>query len=62
MKIFQLIHKSQVRGAVSFANQLSTHLEAMYYNCLMIIFYGGNAQLPFTRKIVHLMRPIKRRW
>ncbi len=51
MKILQLIHKPQNRGAETFACQLSHHLTKLGHEVKIVAVYSGNAQLPYSPKI-----------
>jgi glycosyltransferase involved in cell wall biosynthesis len=62
MKILQLIQKPQLRGAEIFACQLATHLQQQGHEVLVVCLLAGDAQLPFTGKIVRLDRPLKNRF
>lgn len=54
MKIFQLIQKSQLRGAEIFACQLSTELNNRGHDCIVITLFQGESKLPFEGRIIHL--------
>lgn len=54
MRILQLIHKSQNRGAETFACQLSNHLEFMGHEVKIVSLYEGNGKLPYKGEIVSL--------
>lgn len=47
MKILNLIHKSQKRGAETFACQLSYHLGKLDHDVKIVAIYSGEALLPF---------------
>ena len=51
MKILQLIHKIQNRGAETFACQLSNHLIEKGHEVKIIALYPGGARLPFNGDI-----------
>ncbi len=48
---------SQLRGAELFACQLSNHLIKHGHDVLVVILFEGEANLPFTGKIINLQRP-----
>lgn len=54
MKILQLIHKIQNRGAETFACQLSNHLIGLGHEIKMVSLYYGEASLPFKNEIIIL--------
>lgn len=54
MRILQLIHKPQNRGAETFACQLSGHLIALGHRVKIVAIFGGKATLPFEDEIVVL--------
>lgn len=54
MKILQLIHKIQNRGAETFTCQLSNHLISLGHEVKIVALYGGSATLPFNGSIVVL--------
>lgn len=54
MKILQIIHKPQNRGAETFACQLSYHLNNLGHEVKIVAIYNGAAQLPYLPKIVSL--------
>ena len=61
MKILQLIHKPQNRGAETFACQLSGHLLTLGHQVKMVTVFNGEATLPFTGEIATLnASPAKR--
>ena len=62
MKILQLIQKPQLRGAEIFACQLATHLQQQGHEVLVVCLLAGEAQLPFSGRIVRLDRPLKNRF
>ncbi|NNT72558.1 glycosyltransferase [Flavobacterium sp. IMCC34852] len=62
MVIFQLIQKSQLRGAEMFAAQLSTHLEQLGHKVYLISLFPGQSELPFSGEQISLNRPIAKRW
>ena len=51
MKILQLIHKLQNRGAETFACQLSGHLIAQSHEVKIVAIFSGEASLPFEGEI-----------
>lgn len=51
MKILQLIHKPQNRGAETFACQLSHHLLQFGHEVKIVAIYSGEANLPFSPNI-----------
>lgn len=54
MRIIQLIQKPQARGAEIFASQLSTALENLGHQVLMISLFEGDYELPFEGQQIHL--------
>ena len=54
MKILQIIHKLQNRGAETFACQLSNHLETQGHIVKVATVYSGKADLPYKGKILTL--------
>ncbi|MEW5676325.1 glycosyltransferase [Flavobacterium enshiense] len=62
MIIFQLIQKSQLRGAEVFAAQLSAHLERKGHKVYMLPLYPGDSKLPFSGTYCYLNRPVQNRW
>lgn len=54
MKILQVIHKIQNRGAETFACQLSNHLIHMGNNVKMVSLFDGNAILPYNGNIISI--------
>jgi len=54
VKILQLIHKIQNRGAETFACQLSNHLLSLGHQVQVVALYNGKAQLPFENDIIVL--------
>ena len=62
MKIFQLIQKSQLRGAEIFACQLSNELNRRGHECVIITLFPGDSKLPFSGEIVSLGLSKKRRF
>ena len=54
MKIIQLIQKPQLRGAEIFACQLSSHLQEMGNEVLVVTIFEGDSELPFSGKIIEL--------
>ncbi|MFN3969039.1 glycosyltransferase [Flavobacterium sp.] len=62
MIIFQLIQKSQLRGAEMFAAQLSTHLEQLGHKVYLISLFPGQCDLPFSGEQISMNRPINKRW
>ena len=61
MKIFQLIQKSQLRGAEIFACQLSNALNQKGHECTIISLFPGDRTLPFSGKVISLGLSKKRR-
>lgn len=51
MKVLQIIHRLQNRGAETFASQLSNHLIALGHDIKIVSLYEGFAKLPFVGKI-----------
>ena len=51
MKILQLIHKPQNRGAETFACQLSNHLKVIGHDVKILSIYEGEGKLPFQGEI-----------
>ncbi|PWA04851.1 glycosyltransferase family 4 protein [Flavobacterium psychrotolerans] len=62
MIIFQLIQKPQKRGAEIFAAQLSEKLQALGHQVILISLFEGESDLPFSGQIIHLNRPLSKRW
>ena len=54
MKILQLIHKIQNRGAETFACQLSNQLLSLGHEIKMVSIYNGEATLPYEEEIIIL--------
>ncbi len=54
MKILQIIHKIQNRGAETFTCQLSNHLIALGHEINIIALYSGPVTLPFHGEIIIL--------
>lgn len=54
MKILQLIHKTQTRGAEIFTCQLSNHLMNAGHEVKIVTIFQGTAQLPFKGNISSL--------
>ncbi|MDT0645903.1 glycosyltransferase [Zunongwangia sp. F260] len=54
MKILQLIHKPQNRGAETFACQISGHLKALGHQVKIVAIFEGNATLPYEGEIICL--------
>ncbi len=54
MKILQVIHQPQNRGAETFACQLSNHLEKKGHQVVMVSIYSGTANLPYKGEIISL--------
>lgn len=52
MKILQIIHKLQNRGAETFASQISNHLMDRGHEVRIISLFTGTADLPFRGKIL----------
>ena len=51
MKILQLIHKIQNRGAETFASQLSNHLIELGHEIKVVALCNGSAKLPYIKEI-----------
>lgn len=62
MIIFQLIQKPQKRGAEIFAAQLSEKLQKLGHRVVLISLFEGVCDLPFSGEIIHLNRPLSKRW
>lgn len=62
MKIIQLIQKPQLRGAEIFACQLSDHLIMQGNEVIVVSIFIGDAVLPFSGEIIHLNRPLSKRF
>lgn len=62
MIIFQLIQKPQKRGAEIFAAQLSEQLQKLGHKVILISLFEGVCDLPFSGEIIHLNRPLSKRW
>jgi glycosyltransferase involved in cell wall biosynthesis len=62
MIVFQLIQKPQKRGAEIFAAQLSEKLEKLGHKVVLISLFEGVCDLPFSGEIIHLNRPLSKRW
>lgn len=62
MKVLHLIQKSQLRGAEVFASQLSSHINRSGNTAIIATLFTGNANLPFTGKLVSLNGNQKSRW
>ncbi|MBG6236587.1 glycosyltransferase involved in cell wall biosynthesis [Pedobacter sp. CAN_A7] len=62
MIIFQLIQKSQYRGAEMFASQLSTHLEKIGHQVILISIFPGDSEMPFQGAKIQLDRPLSKRF
>ncbi|QYA26042.1 glycosyltransferase family 4 protein [Gramella sp. MT6] len=54
MKIIQLIQRPQLRGAEIFACQLSSHLEELGNEVIVVTIFRGDSKLPFSGKIIEL--------
>ena len=54
MKILQLIQRPQLRGAEVFTSQLSTHLNMIGHEALLVSVFPGKAELPFDGKKINL--------
>lgn len=61
MRILQIITRCQLRGAETFAAQLSTHIMGMGHEVVMVALGKGDARLPFEGRIVKLDRPRSKR-
>jgi hypothetical protein len=62
MRILYLIQKPQLRGAEIFASQLASHLQSDGHSVVMVCLFSGEAQLPFSGKIIHLNSKAKMRF
>ena len=62
MKILQIIHKPQNRGAETFASQLSNHLKILGHDVMVVAVYKGKADLPYKDYIVTLEASEARRF
>jgi glycosyltransferase involved in cell wall biosynthesis len=62
MIVFQLIQKPQKRGAEIFAAQLSERLQKLGHKVVLISLFEGVCDLPFSGEIIHLNRPLSKRW
>jgi hypothetical protein len=62
MKILQLIQRPQFRGAELFATQLGNGLINRGHECLLVTLFEGDADLPFTGRLIKLDRPGKKRF
>lgn len=62
LKIIQLLQKPQLRGAEIFACQLSEHLRKQGHEVVLVSIFKGDADLPFYGKMIHLGRPLSRRF
>ena len=56
MRILQLIHKIQNRGAETFACQLSSHLIKLGHEVKIVALYDGDAKLPIDLEIIVLKK------
>lgn len=61
MRILQLIQKPQLRGAEVFACQLANALVNNGHEVKVVAIFVGNAELPFTGKVLSLSRPLNKR-
>lgn len=61
MKILQIIHKKQTRGAEIFTCQLSNHLIKSGHEVKIVSLYDGEAELSFNGEIILLNASIKKR-
>jgi glycosyltransferase involved in cell wall biosynthesis len=61
MKIFQVIQKSQLRGAEIFACQLAEHLKNRGHEVTVICLFEGHASLPFSGEFIFLNRQLNSR-
>lgn len=62
MKIIQLIQTPQLRGAEIFACQLSNHLIEQGHDVIVVSIFKGNSKLPFEGEMIHLDRPLSKRF
>jgi glycosyltransferase involved in cell wall biosynthesis len=62
LKILQVIQKPQFRGAEIFACQLSNHLVDLGHEVKIVSLFPGNASLPFKGEMIHLNRPLSKRF
>lgn len=62
MRIINLIQKPQFRGAELFACQLSNHLLQLGHEVIVVSIFSGQSKLPFNGEIIHLERPIEKRF
>ena len=62
MIVFQLIQRPQKRGAEIFAAQLSERLQKLGHKVVLISLFEGVCDLPFSGEIIHLNRPLSKRW
>lgn len=62
MKILHLIQKSQLRGAEVFASQLSSHINRLGHEALIVYLFPGEGKLPFDGKKVALGANAKKRF
>lgn len=61
MKILHLIQKSQLRGAEVFASQLSSHINRLGHEAVIVYLFAGEGVLPFNGKKIALEGNSKRR-
>ena len=62
LKILQLIHTRQNRGAEIFTCQLSNHLQELGHQVKVVSLYGGDADLGFDGKIIFLRASKRKRF
>lgn len=62
MKILQVIHKPQNRGAETFACQLSSHLTELGHEVKVVAVFEGEADLPFSGEILSLKASPQKRF
>ena len=54
LRILQIIHKPQNRGAETFASQLSNHLKTQGHEVRVAAVYSGKADLPYKGEVIPL--------
>ena len=62
MRVINLIQRPQLRGAEIFACQLSNHLMKLGHEVVIVSIFEGDAQVPFNGEIIHLRRPLSKRF